>query len=112
MKNIKSSGMALILLFCLVSGCKKSDTATTPSTNSAFISGTWKITSFIQKTEDKTSDFSGLNFTFSSDSKLVVSGSKNVTGSWLYKAPSSDYYGNSTAAIFNINIGTESHSNN
>jgi len=101
--------IAMLLLILLI-GCKKS--YNTPGTNNnnvpSVTNGTWTITSYTQRTENKTGDFSGINFTFSSDGKVVASGAYSASGSWSSTPASTDYYGNSTVASFTINLGSSS----
>ena len=106
--NIKLLLTALSTFLILSTGCKKSDDLVPPDTsNSTVTSGNWQISSFTQRTEDKTSDFDGLIFTFSDSSTLVVSGSESMQGTWHYNAPSPGYYGSATGS-FTINLGTGS----
>jgi hypothetical protein len=52
-----------------------------------------------------TSDFAGMDFTFSNDANVTVTGSKNANGTWLYSAPVAGYYGAPfSLATFTINI--------
>jgi len=106
--NIKLSLAALASFLMVMTSCKKNDDLITPATvNNAVTSGTWQISSFTQRTEDKTSDFAGLDFTFADSSKLIVSGNENFSGTWSYTAPSTGYYGSANGG-FSINLGTGS----
>ncbi|MCE3296201.1 MAG: hypothetical protein K0R65_1915 [Crocinitomicaceae bacterium] len=44
--------------------------------------GSWRISSYIDDSEDETSDYSGDTFTFKSDGTLIVTGTHQATGSW------------------------------
>lgn len=101
-KLLPAAVAAFLIMF---SACKKNDD-TPATTNAAVTSGAWVVSSFTQRTEDKTSDFAGLEFVFSADAKLIVSGSQNITGTWSYTAPSSGYYGSPTGS-FVINLGAD-----
>ena len=104
------SGSLLLLLLGFCSGCKKYSNSSTTNTNVnntpiAVTTGTWSITSYTQRTEDKTASFAGVNFVFSSDGKLTASGTKTANGNWVFSAASTGYYG-TTQATFAISIGT------
>jgi hypothetical protein len=46
-------------------------------------SGTWRITSFIEDTNDETNHFAGYNFTFNTNNSLTASnGTNTYTGTW------------------------------
>jgi len=107
MKKLFLSSLGLMLLISFTS-CKKYSSSNTPSnTNniSTVISvGTWSITSFTQRTEDKTSIFSGTNFVFTTDGKLTASGINTANGTWVATGASNGYYGNAKET-FSINLG-------
>ena len=95
-------GVAAIMTAMLTS-CSKNDSApangNTGSTvdttlKTQIVSGTWIITSYTQRTEDKTSQFAGVIFTFSSNGTLIANKNGNVTnGTWAYTPSSVGYYG-------------------
>ncbi|MEP7144761.1 MAG: hypothetical protein ABI707_17895 [Ferruginibacter sp.] len=100
-----------VLFFVLLLGSCKKDNTATPGNNtntitftSVISAGTWDVTSFTEKTENKTSDFSGMDFTFASDGTATVSGAKTASGTWSYSASSTDYYGATSPATFTISI--------
>jgi RNA binding exosome subunit len=110
MKKYLVNSLILILLTLSI-GCKKYS-ASTSNNNSNSIAGvisegTWTISSYTQRTEDKSAMFTGINFIFSSDGKLSASGTKIANGTWVYSPASTGYYGN-TLATFSINLGTTS----
>jgi hypothetical protein len=96
----------------LFSACTKEKAATAvPADNLAahFTTGNWEVSSLIQRTEDKTSQFNGIVFTFSADNK-VKAAEKNgsvTNGSWVY-TPSVTYYGATSKEAISINMGTGS----
>ena len=108
MKKYFFCSLSLVLLiFCI--SCKKYSSSAPASTTSNnptgnITSGTWSITSFTQKTEDKTSTFAGINFVFSSDGKLIASGTNAANGTWVFTEASTGYYGNAKET-FSINLG-------
>lgn len=101
-----------ISIIAFFSACTKDDAA--PATNNetaaaVVTQGTWRITSFTQKTEDKTSDFAGVSFTFSNDGTLTASGTKTATGTWVSAPPVTGYYSNdSSLGTLSISIATGS----
>lgn len=95
-----------------LTSCKKS--AVTPATDntstitSATISaGTWMITSYTERSENKTDNYSGINFQFNSDSTLIASGAKSASGTWVILPPSNGYYGSSQATL-TMSLGNSS----
>lgn len=65
-------------------------------------SGTWRVTSLIDLGLDKTSDFTGYNFTFESNGTLTASnGTTTLSGTWSVANDSSDDDG-SNDIEFNI----------
>ena len=106
---------ALMLSLPMLISCSKSyNSNSNPSTNTDFkttlAQGTWAISSFTQKTEDKSSVFAGSVFTFASSGTLTASQNGTVTsGSWSYSPSSVGYYGGpATEASLTISLGTQS----
>lgn len=110
--------MKIVLTFCiagllmiLVVGCKKYNNPAntnniTDPVASVVSSGTWTVSSYMQRTENKTSDFNGINFVFSSDGKLNATGSNTASGSWSSSPATAGYFGGPpSAATFTINLG-------
>lgn len=97
MKTILITSTAL--LFFLLS-CKKdksdSSATTTDPENLSFTKGTWVISSFTQRSEDRTDKFSGMSFTFSPGGNAIADDHGNsVSGTWTYSAAtpgSTGYY--------------------
>jgi hypothetical protein len=106
---------AMLTLSLILTGCS-SDTAATID-NSVKIkqimdvakSGTWHITSFINSSNDETTNFSGYNFTFNSDGTLTATnGSNSINGIWSITEDddSSDDSSNDNDIDFNISFAT------
>ena len=110
-KIFKTMSFFAILLTIITVGCKKyNNSAPPPATDpipTAVTSGIWSVTSFTQKTENKTNIFSGIDFTFSSDGKLAATGSASASGTWSSTPYSPGYYGGpASLATFTISLGT------
>ena len=115
MKKYFSKLLSLIVAASILTSCSKSYVA--PNTTSAtsptsadlttvLTSGSWVVSSFTQKTEDKTSKFSNMVFTFSANGVLTATDNGNtINGTWNY-TPAVTYYGSSSKAAIAINIGT------
>ncbi|MCX6307200.1 MAG: hypothetical protein NT040_19720 [Bacteroidetes bacterium] len=75
--------LIIISLFAL-SACKKDANPAAPSgVVQVVTTGTWRVTYFIEASEDKTSDFTSYTFSFNSNGILTASLSgTNTTGSW------------------------------
>ena len=120
MKNFTGiTGCALVSAAILLAGCSNSSgsptgptSPTTSDTVTPFIAtGNWVVASLVQRTEDKTSQFSGYTFKFTSTGtdNGTVTATRNgatVNGIWSH-APSVTYYGStpSTESIA-LNLGT------
>lgn len=116
MKNeLRIYSVAIIFFFLMITSCSKKsagiDTASVPandSVTSAVISGNYIITSYTQKTEDKTPQFTGFVFAFAANGKLfVVLNGTTTTGTWSY-TPAVTYYGSTSKSAFVINMGNSS----
>jgi hypothetical protein len=69
--------------------------------------GIWEVSSFTQKTEDKTSKFSGYTFSFLSNGKVVIlKDGKESSGTWQY-TPAVTYYGSSSKEAIDLNVGID-----
>ena len=115
MKKYFSKLLSLIVAASILTSCSKSyvapntTAATSPTSadlTTVLTSGSWVVSSFTQKTEDKTSKFSNMVFTFSANGVLTATDNGNTTsGTWNY-TPAVTYYGSSSKAAIAINIGT------
>jgi hypothetical protein len=111
MKKITQSTIFLAMFLFLYSCAKDSTTPASSTDNTASVvsAGTWTITSYTQRTEDKTNTFAGVTFTFSSDGQLTAAGTNSAAGTWIVTPASTGYYGSSSSlATFTINLGTSS----
>ncbi len=107
-------------MVCLVgASCSDDDSKSTNNNNAADVaavittatSGTWKITSFLEDTNDETNHFTGYNFTFGTNGSLTATnGTNNYAGSWSVTDSNSssddDDSSNSNDIDFNINFTT------
>jgi hypothetical protein len=115
MKKYFSKLLSLIVAASILTSCSKSyvapntTAATSPTSadlTTVLTSGSWVVSSFTQKTEDKTSKFSNIFFTFSANGTLTATDNGNTTnGTWNY-TPAVTYYGSTSKAAIAINIGT------
>ena len=81
-KQILKISLLIFAAATLFTSCKKADMNSLP-TSAILTSGTWSITSFQQSTNDRTSNFSGLHFTFSTDGSVTARNSAGSTiGTW------------------------------
>jgi len=110
---LKSSKNLLYLFLICLASCSKNNSNSTTSNNSNPVNvsaGTWTISSYTQRTENKTSMFSGYVFTFGSGGSLTANNNgAATTGSWSYTAATSGggyYVGTPTDATYTFNIGT------
>ncbi len=108
-------GMLILAAFVLVATSCKNNNDVTPATTatdvkSNIVSGSWSISSFRQKTEDKTSAFSGVTFVFNSDGTVNATKSGTVTiGTWSSTAAQPSYYGAPpAAATFSLSMNGSS----
>lgn len=86
--------LTIILLlagFTGIQSCKKEDTKTKNEIETNIVEGTWRISNFVDSGTNETSDFTGYNFTFSTDGKLTASnGTNTYTGTWSITDSNSD----------------------
>lgn len=102
------------LLMLVVCSCSKSTDSATPApatltdVKTVLTTGSWSVSSYRQKTEDKTSDFSATTFVFSADGTVVATrNGKTTSGSWTSTPGGVTYYGAApSVATFTINLGT------
>src|SRR4051794_31481475 len=92
MKHLQKPSWTLLLLFILATSCSKNSSevtppAATPQTDPSpsLVAGTWTISAYRQRTEDKTSLFTGYNFVFKSGGVLEATlNGASTTGTWVY----------------------------
>ncbi|MBS1598836.1 MAG: hypothetical protein JST75_11485 [Bacteroidetes bacterium] len=113
MKKVYLAAIAVAMI--IGTSCKKSYTSPgsnsgTDSVTNIVTNGTWIISSYTQKVEDKTNTFAGITFVFSSDGKLTADDKGNkTTGSWSTTPYTPGYYGGPAAlATLTISMGTAS----
>lgn len=107
--------LSSFLLIIVFASCKKNYSTppaaagTDPST--VVSKGTWAVSSYTQKTEDKTSSLSGTVFTFSSNGSVSASnGGKTVSGIWSSSKGGISYYGGPPSiATFTINFTSDNN---
>ena len=110
---LKPQNCLLLLCFALsLAGCSKSDTSSSGSNNNNPVNvsaGTWTVSSYSQRAEDKTSVFSGYVFSFGSGGVFTATQNGAVsTGTWSYTAATSGggyYGGTATDATYTFNLG-------
>ena len=102
----------LPLLPCLLlfASCSKKSSDPPPSNNptTTLTSGNWIISSYTQRTENKTSQFNGYVFTFSAGGSVTATNNAATTsGTWSYIPSSVGYYGGTpTKSSLALNLGT------
>ncbi|MEZ0607947.1 hypothetical protein ACAW74_05490 [Fibrella sp. WM1] len=106
---------SLLLTMAFVS-CKKSDDATPATTTTTaddvkpvLTTGTWTVSLYRQRTEVKTSDYSGITFTFSADGTLTATEKgKTIRGTWTSTPGGVTYYGAApSVATLTISLGKD-----
>ncbi len=112
-----STAIAFIFILILVSSCSKSKDATdlvTPATTSgvttSIITGKWAVSSYMQKTEDKSQQLTGYVFTFTSTGPnagavTALKDNSTINGTWTHQAAVT-YYGSSSSESFTLNFGS------
>ena len=106
--------LSIAIVILMFSSCTKNNSVSdAPSTNpntQAQIIGNWVISSYKERSEDKTSQFEGIVFEFADAGKLTATGNNSVTtGTWIYRPSAVSYYGSTaTKAAITINLGSDS----
>ena len=106
MKNVFKVGV-IFSLFCILvcQSCSKSNvkkSADSVDVPVVLQAGPWTVSSLMQRSENKSSQFEGYVFTFSPGGTLKVEKSGSIiSGSWLYTPSAVVYYGatGSTASV-------------
>ena len=109
MKKLKLL-MAGIAALGLLTACSDDDSSSTNGNTTEVVNtvqdGTWRITSFVEETNDETHHFTGYNFTFDDNDVLTATnGANTYTGTWSVtnSSNSSDDDDNNNSDIdFNI----------
>lgn len=103
MTHMKIICSALLCIF-LFSNCSKDDKSGSDGPITPIVTaGGWHVSLFSERNNDETSDFSGYNFTFQPDGKLIaVKGAVTKTGSWSESTSSNKLI---------IDLGSKSDSN-
>ena len=118
MKNFTGiTGSLLVPAVILLAGCSNfysSPTGPTSPTASSTVTpfvttGNWMVSLLVQRTEDKTSQFSGytLKFAATSAESGTVTATRNgstVSGTWNH-SPAVTYYGSSSTESIVLNLG-------
>ncbi len=112
MKKMILPFYSLLLAGIVFTSCSKSATEqaaqTTPVTTAA-IAGNYTLTSYRQKTEDKSAKFEGYVFVFAATGTnngtvTATKGGKSVNGSWIY-TPAVTYYGSGSKNALLLAMG-------
>lgn len=116
-KYFNQPAALLIAIILFLGSCSKSSVdPVTPSASSPtaanvtaiLTAGSWALSSFTQKTDNKTSKFADVVFVFSADGTVTATKSGAETkGSWQY-APAVTYYGSSSKAAIALSMGAGS----
>ncbi|RYF68583.1 MAG: hypothetical protein EOO39_19150 [Cytophagaceae bacterium] len=107
MKTLVST---LVLAIALLSACKKSDDTLTPATAPTFpeviAPGTWIISAYTERTEDKLKTLGTIKINFTSDGKAIATlDNQTTSGSWSWGGNS--YYGTpADSKTVTLNFGT------
>lgn len=121
MKKLNQITLLIVVTFSIsLFSCSKSSQgslANSTGSNAANITnsitgGNWTVSSYIQRSEDKTAQFNNIVFVFSNSSANsgTVTATKNntsVNGSWSY-SPAVTYYGSTSTSSMVLNLGTSS----
>jgi len=102
----------LLLGLALLAGCKKSDDSIAPDNTTttdfpALVApGTWTISSYTERTEDKLKTLGTITIKFASDGKAVATlDQQSTSGTWLWGGNS--YYGTpANSKTVTLNFGT------
>lgn len=86
-KFLMIPGLLVLFMLNVASMCSKDDDNNSSSSNQTQVvntvqSGTWRITLFDDSGTIKTTNFTGVNFTFGNNNVLTATGSSTVTGTW------------------------------
>jgi hypothetical protein len=93
----------MILASCSKNSNDLSNASVQAAAQAVSASGTWKVTSYIDNSDNETAEFNGYSFTFNSNGTIVATaGSVNVNGSWSTSSSSNKFI---------INLGPKGNTN-
>lgn len=111
MKKINVVAACLVLL--VISACSDDDNKVNVNGNATAVtnnlkSGTWKISNYVEDTNDETANFEGYDFTFGAGNVLTATnGTNTYTGTWsVYDDDSSSDDGFDSDIDVNISFAT------
>ncbi|MDQ6815517.1 MAG: hypothetical protein M3040_17445 [Bacteroidota bacterium] len=111
---IKILSAAFLVCLLLISCSKTTETPAASadvatSASNKIASGNWVISSYTQKTENKSASFAGVVFTFADGGKLTATKDGVITtGTWSHSPSSIGYYGSApTKASLTVKLGTD-----
>ena len=102
--------LAILLAGCSSSSANPTAPSSTTSNTPIIADGSWIVSSLLQRTEDKTSQFSGytLNFISTAAESGTVTATRNgstISGTWSH-SPAVTYYGSTSQEAIVLNLGT------
>ena len=102
--------LAILLAGCSSSSANPTAPLSTTSVKPIIADGSWVVSSLLQRTEDKTSQFSGytLKFISTAAESGTVTATRNgstISGTWSH-SPAVTYYGSSSQEAIVLNLGT------
>ena len=109
------SRFVLLPLAIFLAGCSSYSASPTAPSSSPGITpviadGSWVVSSLLQRTEDKTSQFSGYTLKFvatavESGTVTATGNGSTISGTWSH-SPAVTYYGSSSQEALVLNLGT------
>ncbi len=102
--------LAILLAGCSSSSANPTAPSSTTSITPIIANGSWVVSSLMQRTEDKTSQFSGytLRFVSTAGESGTVTATRNgstTSGTWSH-TPAVTYYGGTSQEAIVLNLGT------
>jgi len=95
--------LALASLFMIVSCSKSTDETINPDSKTGQVTGSFKVTSYLDSGKDETTDYSAYSFSFNSDGTFTASaGSAGFAGSWQLGNSGSDDDNSSNRLLITI----------
>jgi hypothetical protein len=101
--------VAILLAACSSYSASPTAPSTTPTIAPIIADGSWVVSSMLQRTEDKTSQFSGYTLKFvataaESGTVTATGNGSTVSGTWSH-SPAVTYYGSSSQEALVLNLG-------